>query len=400
MRLPERLNVEQADLLSSFCTDAITDMLPTKHLTKAQAFSLLVGMAGLDGSKTNSTYTLVYTDHETGRSNYQTACMPTYSDQSPFRFEQGDNGSTATVSHKAYAFPTQSVRVHSTIDAASNHYYSRVDEDFNELPTALIASPRSACSAGCDGCARGTIASFSRPSSDYIKQHTDELQHDYEERGWDPKDLRSVNITTGSQPSEDKEADMMVAIMGAYKEAGFTEAGFMLYNYALQSEEAMRAVRSAGAIGYIGTIETMDDELRRKHWGKVKGGQTFEDHLRRYERAKDIGFPIIETNYVVGIDPYDAMMDGIRRLDEAGVVVVPNVKRSYNPKQLGDTHPDVWERGFGNYVLGAFDNSLDTCEDRLTIKQFAGTASVDWLNQHRTDGPTLTHFMQLPVRHT
>ncbi|MBA8825296.1 hypothetical protein FHX42_002647 [Saccharopolyspora lacisalsi] len=35
------------------------------------------------------------------------------------------------------------------------------------------------------------------------------------------------------------------------------------------------------------------------------------------------------------------MLDGIATLDEAGVAVVPNIKRNYTLDQLNSNHPDL-----------------------------------------------------------
>ena len=394
---PEVIDNESADLLAAFADRALTDLQPTRHLAREQALSLLVGFTGVDSPGFQErTFTLVYTDPDTNRSNYQTVCVPSFSTQTPFRMGVAASDKTAEISPKSNPEDIHKVQTHAVIWDATNHHYSRVDPDFNEVPTAIIASPRSACAAGCAGCSRGAIKSFARPNREYIQEHVGVLKAEYLQRGWDPKDLRSVNITTGSQPTEDREVDMMVGIMDSYRSAGFSEARFMLYNYALRSEKAMRAVREAGADGYIGTLETANDALRRKYWGRVKGGQTFQEHLQRYAMAQAVGFPIVETNYVVGLDPYDEMMDTIHDLDAKGVAVVPNVKRSYTAQQLANTHSDVWRRGF-SYITDAFDACLDTYR-HPTIKRFAGEATLRYLQ--RQGDFRASHYTELPIRHT
>lgn len=395
---PNQLSRTQYETLHAFVDSALEEVAPTRNMTKAQSLSLLVGLAGLRHGDVDKTYTLVYTDEDTGKSNYQTACAPRYASQAPFHFNINQKDSTAELYPVGDPSLSQTVRLHAVIEAATNHHYSRVDSNFNEVPTAVIASPRSACAAGCSGCSRGAIDSFTKPPKEYIKDHVQTLRNEYDARGWNPEDLISVNITTGSQPTEEKEVDMMVSIMDMYRRFGFTGVRFMIYNYALRSREAMQTVRDAGADGYIGTIETMNDDLRRQYWGRVKGGQTFDEHLRRYEQAHEIGFPIVETNYVVGLDPYDEMMEGIERLDANQVAVVPNVKRSYNTIQFDFTHSDVWKMGFG-YVTEAFDRCLDTYSHHPTIKAFAGRATVKWL-QRQGKARGIVTYHDLPIRHT
>jgi hypothetical protein len=393
----ECLSPEYEERLQNFAETGLEALHPTNHLSYEQALSLLVGFSGLDAPKHRErTFTFVYTDPATNKSNYQTACVPSFSEQAPFRLSINSKRRTAQITPKNYPEDQHNVRAHAVIWDTTNHHYSRVDTDFNEMPTAVIASPRSACAGGCSGCSRGAIESFTRPPGEYLQDHVDILAREYEKREWELTDLHSVNITTGSQPTEDREVKMMVDIMTLYREAGFSNARFMIYNYALQSEKAMRTVHSEGADGYIGTLETANDKLRRKYWGKVKGAQSFEDHLRRYEIAQSIGFPIIETNYVVGIDPYDEMMDAIQRLDQHGVAVVPNVKRSYTAEQLADTHSDVWDMGF-SYISDAFDACLDTYR-HPTIKRFAGEATIRYLQ--RSGDFRAAHFLELPIRHT
>ncbi len=243
----------------------------------------------------------------------------------------------------------------------------------------------------------GATKAFSKPDDNYIEKHVRQIAEEYYERGFDKSELASVSITTGSHATEKKEVEMLTEIMDVYRKFGFDNAKFMIYNHILRSREAMQAILDAGAIGYIGTIETMNDELRCIHWGDVKGGQTFEDHLRRYELAKDVGFKIVETNYVVGIDPYEEMMRGIVKLDNEGVAVVPNIMRSYNTSQFQTIHPDVFDVG-ASYIFNAFDVCIDSYR-HPTIKKYAGKKSVDYLHR-RGLWPQLTHYLQLPIRHT
>lgn len=88
------------------------------------------------------------------------------------------------------------------------------------------------------------------------------LAADYDQRGWDRGELVSVNITTGCQPDEVRELEMMVQLMQTYRRYGFANAAFHAFTYAIDSAKAMEILREHGAIGFIGTIETFNDAER------------------------------------------------------------------------------------------------------------------------------------------
>lgn len=369
---------------------------PDTQLSRTQLLSLLVGFIGCDTAESldNRTYTLVYTDRELGKSNYQTICIPDYRQASPITFTRTDEN-RAHVAMRETGEVLADVLVHAQIFGASNHYYSRVSPDFRELPTAAIISPYSTCAGGCLGCSRGAVKSFTPPPKDYIAQHVEQLAADYDRRGWDRAELISVNITTGCQPDEARELDMMVRLMREYRRHGFSNAGFHAFTYAIDSAEAMEVLLDEGAIGFIGTVETFNDAERIRQWGRKKGSITFEQHLDKYARARRSGFEIVETDYVLGADSYAEMMDGIATLDAANVAVVPNIKRNYTLEQLNSNHPDVWELGAA-YITDGFHAALSSYRSG-TIKRRAARYSVDYLDRQ---GQAHVTLRDLPIRHT
>ncbi|MBA8825297.1 hypothetical protein FHX42_002648 [Saccharopolyspora lacisalsi] len=236
---------------------------PDTALSKTQLLSLLIGFVGCDTTEAldNRTYTLVYTDPEQGKSNYQTICIPDYRQASPVLFTR-EGGNRARLTLRSTGETLAEVLVHARLFGASSHYYSRVSPDFVELPTATIISPYSTCAGGCLGCSRGAVKSFTPPPKDYIEQHVAGLAADYDQRGWDRGELVSVNITTGCQPDEVRELEMMVQLMQTYRRYGFANAAFHAFTYAIDSAKAMEILREHGAIGFIGTIETFNDAER------------------------------------------------------------------------------------------------------------------------------------------
>lgn len=369
---------------------------PDTQLSRTQLLSLLVGFIGCDTAEPldNRTYTLVYSDPELGKSNYQTICIPDYRQASPLTFARaGDN--RAHVAMRDTGEVLADVLVHAQIFGASNHYYSRVSPNFRELPTAAIISPYSTCAGGCLGCSRGAVKSFTPPPKDYITQHVEQLAADYDRRGWDRAELISVNITTGCQPDESRELDMMVRLMREYRRHGFANAAFHAFTYAIDSLEAMEVLLHEGAIGFIGTVETFNDAERIRQWGRKKGSITFEQHLEKYARARRSGFEIVETDYVLGADSYAELMDGIAALDAANVAVVPNIKRNYTLEQLNSNHPDLWELGTA-YIADGFHAALASYRNG-TIKRRAARYSVDYLHRH---GQQNVSLRDLPIRHT
>jgi len=370
---------------------------PDTSLSRTQLLSLAVGFTGCDTSEDRDrrTYTLIYTDPEQGKSNFQTICIPYYAPASPLRFERDKEGSGCRIIWKPTGEVLAEAKVHAGIFGASNHYYSRVAPDLTELPTAVIVSPYSTCAGGCLGCNRNEVGSWTPPPRDYIAQHVETLARDYDSRGWDRAELVSVNITTGCQPDEERELSMMLRLISEYRRQGFSNAAFFPFTYAIHSREAMDKLREAGCLGFIGTVECFNDAERLRQWGRQKGSITFAQHLAKYQRAHDAGFDIVETDYVLGADSYTEMMNGVADLSAARVAVVPNIKRNYSRAQLDSNHPDIWSLG-GKYIADGFEACLATY-GHGTIKRRAARASVDYLHRN---GQRQVSLRDLPIRHT
>ncbi|MFI0901759.1 radical SAM protein [Streptomyces sp. NPDC020983] len=370
---------------------------PDTSLSRTQLLSLMVGFTGCDTTEARDqrTYTLIYADPEQGKRNFQTICIPYYAPSSPLLFERDADGPGARVVWKPTGEVLAAARLHAGIFGASNHYYSRVGPDLAELPTAAIISPYSTCAGGCLGCNRNEVGSWTPPPRDYIAAHVAEIAADYDRRGWDRAELISVNITTGCQPDEAKELDMMLRLIAEYRRQGFANAAFFPFTYAIHSSAAMEQLRAAGCLGFIGTVECFNDAERIRQWGRHKGAVTFEEHVAKYQRAHAAGFPIVETDYVLGADSYEEMLHGVAALSAARVAVVPNIKRNYSIAQLDSNHPDIWSMP-GAYIADGFTACLATYAHG-TIKRRAARGCVDYL--HRQGQPQVT-LRDLPIRHT
>ncbi|MFF2226954.1 hypothetical protein ACFVV7_26975 [Streptomyces globisporus] len=368
---------------------------PDTSLSKAQLLSLAIGFTGCDTTETRDqrTYTLIYTDPEQGKHNFQTICIPYHAPSSPLLFEREDG--ECRIVWKPTGEVLTRPRLHAGIFGASNHYYSRVSPDLTELPTAAIVSPYSTCAGGCLSCNRNEVGSFTPPPRDYIAQHVASLAADYDQRGWDRAALISVNITTGCQPNEDRELSMMLKLIAEYRRQGFSNAAFFPFTYAIDTRAAMDQLRDAGCLGFIGTVECFNDTERVRQWGRAKGAITFEQHLAKYRRAREAGFEIVETDYVLGADSHQEMLKGVAEMSAERVAVVPNIKRNYSPAQLDSNHPDIWSMP-GQYIADGFTACLATYAHG-TIKRRAARGSVDYLHRHGHNGVTLR---DLPIRHT
>jgi len=401
------------DQLQMFSQQALS-MIAKSHghgsFSTAQKLSFLIGLSGIrvidahstiDTSTIGKTYTLVYTDPTSRQSNYQTVCVPEYAEYSPFSIEFIDD-QIAVLRLATFCEPFGGidlnqgfvVRRHATITAASNHYYSRVDPHLNEVPTATIISPYSTCAEACLMCSRSSARTFLRPTRGYLREHVEQVAADYTARQWRPTDMWSANLTTGSHATAERELNMITQLFEIYREYGFENVRFHTHTYQIQLKEHMRELLSCGAIGYIGTLETFDDARRLAFWGRLKGSQKLDDHRRRYVNAHDAGYPIVETNYVIGTDSYVDMIAGLELLDREGVAVVPNIMRNYTVTQLGSLHADLWRIGY-SYVLDGFEAAVATYR-HPTIKAYAGNKTVTYLNDHGWD----VKFVDLPIRHT
>ena len=384
------------DFLTSYQPQHGRATEPDSSLSYTQMLSLAAGFVGADTNASHSarTYTLVYSDPTTAKKNYQTIGIPDYREVSPLYLAV--SGSQAILQDRSRGYvEIARTSVHAHILGASNHYYSRVGPNLRELPTAIIISPYTSCAGGCFGCSRSAVNSFVGATGDYIVDHVVEVGADFDRRGWSRADLVSVNVATGTQPTEDKELAMMLALVAQYRREGFTNARFHVYSYNLSSPRALEALLEVGVIGFVGTIETMNDSARQKLWGVRKGAITFKEHLERYRLARDVGFPIVETNYILGADSHAEMMAGIGALDAVDVAVVPNIMRNYSTGHLASTHPDLWRMGLP-YISDGFDACLETYRHG-TIKRRAARLSVEWLHRQ---GSTGVSVMDLPIRHT
>ena len=369
---------------------------PDSNLSNIQMLSLAAGFVGAD---TNApllarTYTLVYTDPTTAKTNFQTIAIPDYREVSPLYLAVSGNQAMLQDRFRGNVEIART-SVHARILGASNHYYSRVGPNFQELPTAIIISPYTSCAGGCLGCSRSAVNSFVGATGDYIVDHVVEVGVDFARRGWSRSDLVSVNVATGTQPTEDKELAMMLALVAEYRRQGFTNARFHVYSYNLSSRRALESLRAVGVMGFVGTIETMNDSARQKLWGVRKGAITFKEHLERYRLAREVGFPIVETNYILGADSHAEMMAGIDALDAVGVAVVPNIMRNYSTGHLASTHQDLWRMNL-SYISDGFNACLRTYRHG-TIKRRAARLSVEWLHRQGSAGASV---MDLPIRHT
>jgi len=370
---------------------------PDTSLSRTQLLSLAIGFTGCDTDQARDqrTYTVVYADPDSGKHNFQTLCVPYYAPASPLRFERDPAGPGCRIVWKPTGDVLAAPRFHAGIFGASSHYYSRVAPDLTELPTAAIISPYSTCAGGCVGCSRNEVGSWAPPPRDYIARHVAGLAADYDRRGWDRAELISVNITTGCQPDEARELAMMLELIAAYRAAGFSNVAFFPFTYAIHSRAAMDQLREAGCLGFIGTLECVNDAERLRQWGRHKGAITFEQHLEKYRRAHAAGFEVVETDYVLGADSYPEMLRGVAELFGAGVAVVPNIKRNYSVAQLASNHADIWAMGM-TYVADGFAACLATYAHG-TIKRRAARASVDYLRRH---GWPQVGLRGLPIRHT
>lgn len=370
--------------------------VPDSSLSNIQMLSLAAGFVGADTNAPLSarTYTLVYVDPTTAKTNYQTIGIPDYREVSPLFLTV--SGNQAMLQDRSRGnLEIARTSVHARIRGASNHYYSRVGPNFRELPTSIIISPYTSCAGGCFGCSRSAVNSFVGATGDYIVDHVVEVGADFARRGWSRSDLVSVNVATGTQPTEEKELAMMLALVAEYRRKGFTNARFHVYSYNLSSRRALEALRAVGVMGFVGTIETMNDSARQKLWGVRKGAITFKEHLERYRLAREVGFPIVETNYILGADSYAEMMAGIDALDAVGVAVIPNIMRNYSTGHLASTHQDLWRMNL-SYISDGFNACLRTYSHG-TIKRRAARLSVEWLHRQ---GLTNVSVMDLPIRHT
>ncbi len=398
------------DTFSKNALNTISAHEGCESLSIAQMLSLLVGFCGIQIVNTKNeildhykkrTVTLIFTDPETQKSNFQTAFYPNDRYQSPFRL-QLLNDRFAKLTYTS-GYPIFSgidltcgfvVQIFACIEKVSSHYYCRVDPSFKELPVAIIGSPNPSCFDLCKLCARVGSGSFFTHTKNLYKDHVQKIHDDFLSRGWNLSELRSSHISTGCMPDSNSEMTMMQDLINEYKKQGFINVNFQLASHKINSKEKMDTLKKSGVMGLIGTVETFSDSRRKLLWNKSFFSNFITEYLPFFRNAHEVGFKIVEANYVVGTDSYEDMLNGIELLNRESVCVVPNIIRSYNQTQFDLLHPDIWNIGF-KYLLDGIKAALSSYQ-HFSIKQFTADCSIDFL---LSNGISISR-QQLPIRHT
>lgn len=279
---------------------------------------------------------------------------------SPFNLtiEGQETGSQALIKYdyNGISFQMNSY-LHGSYGPAYDHYFPHITNTGQELPFNLTINPYHTCAEGCSGCSRkGT---FSASSRDYVDKHIASVQQTYDSRypGYEWENIKWIAIITGCQPTPQQDVAMFLDITSAYRKAGGVNAEFCVFTSHINSMDEMGRLAEAGIKSYVRTIECINDNDRRKVWGKKKGLVTFNQHLELLDQAKRF-FPMNEVTLVLGTDSFEEMMQGIKQLDQVGAAIAAYVPRIYNSEQLNSLHPDVSQMGM-HYFYQAFDKILE-----------------------------------------
>ena len=322
-------------------------------LSMADELSMLLVFAGLrpeEPELLGRTLSLGITDPILKQTLFQTVPLRDF-DENPFWLEGLDGGSARVSYRPGGAEPVATWPVHVGLNflRQGSHFFNQTLLGNEPLPATITANPKTNCSNACDGCYRA-VAGFVRPDAHFVTTHVRELATEYKSRFPDLglENLRLVSIVTGCEPTPEKEVEMFLGVMDAYRAHGFSPE-FIFSTNLVNDAADMRRLRDAGAIGYVSTVEVFDDALRSKVWGKLKGQKTFAEHLETLAKAREI-FQFAEAALVLGADSYDGIHRGIDALSRVGASISAGIPRSYTPHQLALLHSDVWAFGFGYFV--------------------------------------------------
>ena len=378
-----------------FARDAIPtlkrNVFPQENyrLTSADKLSMLVAFCGIvpeDKSLLGKTLALGFEDETTKRLVYQTAPVIDFH-YSPFKIIGTGNKTVGTL---VYEVPVElqsqfgktlewTVSFGGNFLRQRNHHFTQSDRSGNLLPVTLLVNPKTdGCNEMCKGCSRVAMNAFSPVTCDYIEESARVVDEDFATRfpDVDKLELKYLNVMTGCQPNSREEYGMFLKTMQAYKALGYNPVFFFFTNI-IEDEEQMRTLAEEGALGYGSTLETINDQIRLKNWGKRKGGKTFQQHLETLRRITDI-FTIAEVSMVFGQDDFAQLSEGIATLRENQVTIAGNIQRGYNFAQFKGVHPSVWKKGLA-YFTDTFEQVLESHVGLLSTARYIRERGLECL---------------------
>ncbi len=377
-----------------------------RRLTSADKLSMMVAFCGVvpeDENLVGKTLALGFEDELSGRLVYQTAPVQNFH-YSPFKLLKTDDKKKGTLIFEVPEELTQdygrnielSVRFGGNFLRQRNHHFTQSDREGNLLPATLLVNPKTdGCDEMCKGCSRVATNAFSPISCNYIKDSAREVDEDFKRKfpEVEKSELKYLNIMTGCQPNSREEYGMFLRTMQTYKMMNYDPVFFFFTNI-IEEEEQMRALAKEGALGYGSTLETINDEIRLKNWGRRKGGKTFQEHLLTLQKIKRI-FSIAEVSMVFGQDDFLELSDGINILEENSITIAGNVQRMYNAAQFKGIHESVWQRGL-SYFTETFEQVLHSNEKFLSTARYIRERGLECLSD-KLGRPVKDH--ELPYKY-
>lgn len=361
---------------------ALLENQPYGMLLPVERFSIAVAFTGVQADEIagGSTISLLFPGDKTTGPFFETTWTPKDRCPTPFVLNSIPQKLSLVTFKQSGIEVSSAVNLNVVFDGPTPHFYFY----YKGVPTEGVANPIHTCMQGCTACARSKTRGFAGEVTT-ISEHVDIVKNIFQTK-FPEIDLTVqelwLHITTGSGASSQEEADSMITIMQEYRRAGFLKTKFDIYSSLLHADDFPRLYDS-GARGFVATIEVVNDELRKKIWGKNgKGAYTYVDHLERLVKARDF-FDSVEANVVVGLEPLDDALEGLDQLAQAGVVVVPSIFRAYNNLGYDMVHPDVFVLG-----LDYFDqiiNRIVVNNAKVRPVNPKRQVAIDWINANGGD---------------
>lgn len=266
-----------------------------------------------------------------------------------------------------------------------NHHFNQADRSFNHLPVSLGANPRTYCENRCPSCSRAAMGFFEQMPPDFIERHVREVSEDFERRfpGVPKSEMKYIGLMTGSPLCAENEVKMVLEVIQTYRNFGFNDAGFAIFSHLVENEADMKKISDAGVVGFVATLETFDDTLRKKCWAGKKGSRSAKDYFEILDRAKRY-FRFVEATLVFGLEPYAEVEKGMKTLAGMEVMISASIPRSYNLEQLDSIHPDVWNMGlpyFTESMIFALSNNAKIPNTPQHMRDLA----LDWMRRQNPD---------------
>jgi hypothetical protein len=238
-----------------------------------------------------------------------------------------------------------SFRLYDIMPAVSLWYFERRDYDGTPLHEKVFVNPVLGCTFRCKSCSR---ISFLNKPMEYMKnldiiisQITDEINN--------RKDLKVVNISTGTFTDPDDDFDLFKTIILEFRINGYSDARFSIQTSTIFNENQLDELRALGVDRFSVTMDGTSDEVLSKIY-KGKGPGTIQGYSEMVKHLETI-FPKVAVHMILGHDSTDTIKRTSEIFAHQGKAAIHHyIPRVFQKSQHAILHKETFERGLEYYV--------------------------------------------------